>query len=69
MHDVIPTQLLYTDSADQGGIGFPCLSDRIREENFARLHRCHTTGGKSSVAADGLLLRSARQCGRPTVAG
>ena len=38
-----PTQLLYTDSADQGGLGFPCLSDRIQEEKYARLHRCLVT--------------------------
>ena len=63
-----PTQLLYT-SADQCGLGFTCLSDRIQEEKFARLHRCITSGGNSKVAADGLLLRSARACGRPVVAG
>ena len=59
---------MYTDS-DQCGLGFTCLSDRIQEEKFARLHRCITTGGSSKVAVDGLLLRSARQCGRPVVAG
>ena len=64
-----PTQLLYTDAADQGGLGFTCLSDRIQEEKYARLHRCLVTGGDSAVAADGLLLRGARLCGAPAVAG
>jgi hypothetical protein len=64
-----PTQLLYTDAADQGGLGFPCLSDRIQEEKYARLHRCLVTGGDSGVAADGLLLRGARMCGAPSIRG
>ena len=66
--DGFPTQLLYVDSKTQGGLGYPCLSDRIQENKFAMVHRCSVTGGDSRVAADGLQLRAARLQGRPIIA-
>ena len=66
--DGFPTHLLYVDSKPQGGLGYPCLSDKIQENKFAMVHRCSVTGGDSRVAADGLLLRAARVQGRPIIA-
>ena len=66
--DGFPTHLLYVDSKSQGGLGYPCLSDKIQENKFAMVHRCSVTGGDSRVAADGLLLRAARIQGRPIIA-
>ena len=66
--DGFPTQLLYIDSKTQGGLGYPCLFDKIQENKFAMVHRCSVTGGESRVVADGLLLRAARIQGRPIIA-
>ena len=62
-------EILYMSPAEgQVGLGLPCLSDRCQEEKWAKLHRAMITGGDSAVAAEGLLLRAARICGKPVIA-
>ena len=54
---------------DQPGLGMICLLDRCQEEKWAKLHRALTLGGDTAVAAEGLLLRAARLCNKPIIAG
>ena len=65
-----PRASLYMDpDDDQPGLGMICLSDRCQEEKWAKLHRALTLGGDTAVAAEGLLLRAARLCNKPIIAG